>query len=156
LLLLVVLGRLPGDFYLWPLSEWWVATPSIFIGLCIGLTLRFRSEGKARELGLVAGGAILAGLLGCAGARSEAEIAYAIGTVAVVAAFLVPKAAPVPGFAALADLTLGVYLIHPLVFLLLTKFLGAETTMLRVVAIYLGSLLATYAIRRLPFGKAIT
>ncbi len=156
ILSLAVFCQLPGDLRLLPLGEWWVATPSIFIGLCIGLTWRFRTEKRVLELGLLAVGCVIAGGLGCLGARSQAGIAYAIGTVCVIACVLVPKAAPVPGAKALADLTMGVYLIHPLVFLLLTKFLGEEPTLPRAGAIYLCSLLAIHVLRRFPFGRKIT
>jgi peptidoglycan/LPS O-acetylase OafA/YrhL len=139
----------------WPLGEWWVATPSLFLGLAMGLTTKMADRVRLMALGAIAAGTILAGAMSLDGENSTAAYAYMGATVLVPASMLL-RGRPSRPIAVLVALTFGVYLVHPLVSLVFVKFFDASTDLSRITLVFLASCVVISVIRSSKWGRLVT
>jgi peptidoglycan/LPS O-acetylase OafA/YrhL len=130
---------------LFPLSQWWYATPAVFIGLAVGQLQNMGATERATFSAVL----VVCLLLTCfriAPADQMMAISYALGATLAIGATLVPMTRR-PVVEKLSDLTLGIYLIHPFMFTVALK-LGLTSLASRFVLGVGGSGLATAAMRR--------
>lgn len=135
-------------------GQWWVAMPTIGIGVAYGYALRLGR--RQRQFGFAAVTVVV--WLTClpilAIGRADVAFTYAVGALLMLLCVVrVPRHRMVTR---LASLTLGVYLVHPLAMFALWKFLGADQpywVMLPATVVLSFALAAL--LRRMPYTRAI-
>jgi hypothetical protein len=134
------------------LIQWWKASPSIGIGMTFGLCMRLRGDERMAAFAAII---VLVSLVSFTVLSGTPEgLAYSIGSgLMMLCTVRVPRSRTITK---LGSLTLGVFLLHPFVLMVLIKFVGAGCPFGLMVSITLaGTTLLTYAIRQLPYGKKI-
>lgn len=160
---LLALALEPTDADLWraPLSQWLFALPAVCMGAALGCAPDAVTR-RRQALVLVPGVLVLASLR--SGVEPVDALAYALGVPAALAATFAPATtlslATTLGparslLARLAELTLGVYLMHPLM-LQESERLGAQSVPERVAFAVLAAACCTALLRRSAWGRLVT
>jgi peptidoglycan/LPS O-acetylase OafA/YrhL len=149
LLIVAVMGKatFPGDIAVH-------ATPAAALGLAYGYCLRFDSQ-RHRLIAFLVIAAIVT--LMCVPiwlfAHRFIAVAYTVASLLMILCTL-----PLPRqrlVMRLSALTLGVYLVHPFVQLVLWKFVGEQVTLLLALETLILSALAVSGMRRIPYLQKI-
>ena len=138
-----------------PLAQWWYAVPTIGIGFALSHALQAPRHSREYALALATG--VLAACAYLAGASDDSTaLSYALG-VTLVVGFSFVELPRVRIVGTLASLTLGIYVVHPLVLIVLEKLVGP---MLHVAArfglVVLGATALSWLLRRFRFGQIVT
>lgn len=146
---LAVLGAQPALAPPEPIAQWWYALPAVLVGLALG----HAEERERRWLSVLLGAGVLAVCALTYPRSPGAAVEYAIGCTLAIAATQV-RIPPVPAIARGAELTLGVYVLHPAVFTA-CHVVGLGGFAERFVIGLLGSAAATAVLRRTTLGQRI-
>lgn len=138
-----------------PLAQWWYAAPTIGIGFALSYAREAprhsREYALALAIGVLAACAYLAG-----GPDASTALSYALGVTLVIGFSFIdlPRVAAVQS---LASLTLGIYVLHPLVLIVLEKLLGPmQHAVARFGIAVFGATVVTWLLRRFTFGQLVT
>ena len=104
---------------------------------------------------VVVAGILVASAKNLGGDNPTAAYAYVGGGLAVGAALLFQGRTRAI-VSRLSELTLGVYLIHPLVNLVLVKFFGLDGGLPRIGVVFVGSCAAIAVLRQSRWGRSVT
>jgi peptidoglycan/LPS O-acetylase OafA/YrhL len=149
LLLVAAMGKttFPGDIAVH-------ATPAAAFGLAYGYCLRFESQRHRLTAFLVIAAVVT---VMCVPIWLFADrfiaVAYAVASLSMVLCTL-----PLPRqrfVMRLSALTLGVYLVHPFVQLVLWKFVGAQVSTVFALETLIVSALVTWGMRRIPYVQKV-
>jgi peptidoglycan/LPS O-acetylase OafA/YrhL len=144
-----------------PIPQFVFATPGVLWGMAIGYAARLQGLRRLVGLTLSVGGVFASGFVlavhGDAGGASDLLVAYGIGAVLVCSAVLWPGRALGPVARHLAPLTYGIYLVHPLVILVLSRVPGFDTQdpLYGVPVVFAVAAATTALIRRVPHLRRI-
>ena len=133
-----------------PYDQWLSALPTTLLGCVLGRIALVDSAAKRRSLvlALLAGAAAVSFLRLFVPGRQGLD---AFQVLFGLAAFCAVGALPLPPSAAvrvLAPLTLGIYVVHPLVMDLVSRVSGGLSTPLRAVLVFFASALLVHGLRR--------
>lgn len=138
----------------WIATMWWLALPTIGLGVTYGYALRL--DWRRRRFSFLAIAAAV--WVGCVpnvlGDRYETALAYSVGALLMLLCVVrIPRPRIVTRLAAL---TLGVYLVHPLAMWILWRLIGFEQPhWITLSGTTLLSFTIVAAMRRLPYARAI-
>ena len=138
-----------------PFAQWWYGAPAIGIGFALGY-LRNLAHRRASYSLLLATGVLAA--CAYAGSRSDnsTALSYGVGLGLVLAASFA-RIPNLPVVSRLASLTLGIYLLHPFVLIMLDGIAGpvASVTARFAVALF-GAFAMSWMLQRFAFGRIVT
>jgi len=140
-----------------PFCQWMAGFPIVLLGFAFGRTTLVPDARRRR----VAGSVLVAGILAVCALRFRIPAWHTEDDQMVlygVLAFLALRSLPLPETAAvrvLSPLTLGIYLMHPLVRDILGKAFGEENSPLRVVMVFTACALAAYVLRKVPLIRKV-
>jgi hypothetical protein len=140
-----------------PYGQWIFAAPALTIGIALGLACREADCMRRRGLVAAAGLAVLlgAGLHWLVGERGSA-ISYLVAGTALPVTLLLPM----PAVALLQSFTrvsLGVYAMHPLVYLGVQSLAGPRfnSVWINLPVVFVGAVAIASLIRKTAWGKAV-
>ena len=134
-----------------PYDQWLSALPTTLLGCVLGRIALVHSTAKRRALvaALLAGAAVVSFLRLVVPGRQGFD---AFQVLFGLAAFCVVGGLPLPPVAAvrvLAPLTLGIYVVHPLVMEVVVRMPGGLSAPFRAVLVFFASALLVYGLRRI-------
>lgn len=149
LVLVSHIGEMP-----WIIGLWCLCLPAVGLGVAYGFALRLDRRRRLIAFTAIAATVCLAAIPAYIMGHRVVTLSYVIGSLLMLVCMVpIPRQRWVTW---LACLTLGVYLVHPLVMLTLWKFLGAGQPYWIIAPLTLIlSVVIAEAMRRLPYARAI-
>ncbi len=133
-----------------PMPQWAFALPSALVGLALAGVAPGDPRGRRMLLACVGVAMLVAALLDIRWGDGRVGIPYAVGIPAAAFAWAIPGSAG-PRLRGLADLTYGVYLVHPLIGSPLSR-LGLSPDAVAIASVPL-SFWSAWMLRRTPLGR---
>ena len=140
-----------------PFAQWMTAVPVTLLGYALGRITMLpdaRSKGTALLTLTLCVTAMCVARICMPGNYSHDGVTVLLGFGAFVAA----GALPLPPMAAvrlLSPLTLGIYLIHPLIVDMLSRLIGESGSPFRVVLVFAASAAAVYGMKKIPILRSV-
>ena len=140
-----------------PFAQWMTAVPVTLLGYAwgrIALLPDTRSRRTAATALAVCVVAMCIARLFMPGRHGQDGMTVLLG----FAAFVAIGALPLPSTAAvrlLSPLTLGIYLVHPLVMAVFAKMTGESGSLLRIIMVFAASAVVVYGMKKIPFLRDV-
>jgi peptidoglycan/LPS O-acetylase OafA/YrhL len=138
-----------------PFGIWWKSAPAILLGVAFGLSRRMEPDAGRRAVCIAGGATLVAALAAGLTGSLPMMLSYGIPGILIPLALLVPwkKGAAVEF---IADVSMGIYASHPLMLLVVRHFWGDTLSpLISAPAVFVGALLISKAIKRLPGGRLL-
>lgn len=141
-----------------PLVQWVTSIPCLFLGLCVGKSLSSSEKSIPTFTPISVAIVAMVALLEFTQHRSQMySLAYGIGFPLFCLSFSLEKLpqrlSTTINF--LAQLTLGVYLVHPFLIILFIKYYSSASLAVHFCLVLIASFVATYILKKVPIIQRI-